>query len=134
MYDTNKLHRELWYADSESDLCGGQLHGRSLRRSRNDSHWVYVPSPRDIYRIGVQPGQTVWAMSQNEPVFAVRTADRTGLVSTAFYRFEQYDPTAAESFEARRFVTRTELEALVRRLEEASSEEPAADDPKALIV
>lgn len=64
-------------------------------QTQGSSPWVYVPDVKDIFRVFVQPGQTVWVMSQNEPVFAVRTADRIGLVETALYRFAHYDPETA---------------------------------------
>ena len=42
--------------------------------------WIYVPNAKDIYQVTVQPSHTVWVMSQNEPAFAVRTADSKGNV------------------------------------------------------
>ena len=36
-------------------------------------------------------------MAQDQPVFAVRSADQLGVTQTDYYRFEKYSPTAAKA-------------------------------------
>ena len=56
-----------------------------------------MPNVQDVEQITVQAGQTAWIMAQNTNVFAVRMADPMGIVSTKYFRFEAWDPAAAES-------------------------------------
>ena len=57
--------------------------------------WIRVPNPGDFEQVAVQPGQTAWIMAQNDNVFGVRAADNMGMVRTRYFRFEEYDPSAA---------------------------------------
>ena len=90
--------------------------------------WIYVPNAKDIYQVTVQPGHTVWVMSQNEPVFAVRTADSKGKAETEMFRFEAFDPDAVQltnqppQVDVTQFVTRAEFNELVRRLKGAEQQ------------
>lgn len=58
--------------------------------------WIRVPDTADFERVAVQPGQTAWIMAQNASVFGVRSADNMGMVRTRYFRFEEYDPAAAD--------------------------------------
>lgn len=59
--------------------------------------WVFVPRVDDIVNVTVQPGGKAWIMAQDQPVFAVRSADQLGVTQTDYYRFEKYSPTAAKA-------------------------------------
>ena len=59
-------------------------------------------------------------MVQNEPIFALRTADNMGLVTTDYYRFEKVDPGAAAP--AADYVTRAEFEKFVASLSDQKKE------------
>lgn len=57
--------------------------------------WIMAQTVKQVEQVSVQPGQKAWIMVQNEPVFALRTADNMGLITTDYYKFEKYDPSAA---------------------------------------
>lgn len=54
--------------------------------------WIRVNGMDDIKNVSVQPGQKAWIMLQNEPVFAVKSADAMGLATVQAFRFEPYSP------------------------------------------
>lgn len=72
--------------------------------------WVMAPTIKDVEHVNVPPGGKAWVMVQNEPLFALRTADQMGLVTTSYYRFEKYDPAAQPAEAAPSYITREELE------------------------
>lgn len=78
------------------------------RQQQNGPGWIMAGSIKQVEQVSVQPGQKAWVMVQNEPVFALRTADQMGLVTTDYYRFERIDPAAAEP--EKNYITREELE------------------------
>lgn len=65
---------------------------------------------KQVEQVSVQPGQKAWIMVQNEPVFALRTADNMGLITTDYYRFEKFDPSAAPAGQVPAYVTVEQLE------------------------
>lgn len=67
------------------------------RQQQSNVEWIRVPNVQDVEQVTVQAGQTAWIMAQNTNVFAVRIADPMGIVSTKYFRFEAWDPAAAES-------------------------------------
>lgn len=77
--------------------------------------WVMAPTIKQVEQVSVQPGQKAWIMVQNAPVFALRTADNMGLITTDYYRFEKFTPgeTADPSTD---YVTRKEFEEFVAKL------------------
>lgn len=83
--------------------------------------WIMSPSIKQVEQVSVQPGQKAWIMVQNAPVFALRTADNMGLVTTDYYRFEKFNPS--DSMEpANDYVTRKEFEDFVESLKKESAE------------
>lgn len=83
--------------------------------------WTMAPSIKQVEQVSVQPGQKAWIMVQNAPVFALRTADNMGLVTTDYYRFEKFNPgDSAEP--ANDYVTRKEFEDFVESLKKESME------------
>lgn len=66
-------------------------------RQQSNVDWIRVPNIQDIDQVTVQAGQTAWIMAQNANVFAVRIADQMGIVTTRYFRFDAWDPAAAES-------------------------------------
>lgn len=85
--------------------------------------WVQVPDIKQVEQIPVRPGGKAWIMVQNQPVFALRVADQTGLATTDYYRFEKIDPEAliapATSPE---YVTRDEFLRFVESLRAPATE------------
>lgn len=75
--------------------------------------WIRVNTMDDIANITVQPGKQAWIMLQNEPIFAVKTADAMGLATVDAFRFEKI--TGEKKPE---YVTREEFLAFVNRLEQ----------------
>ena len=78
--------------------------------------WIQVSSVQQVEQVPVQPDAKAWVMVQNEPVFALRSADQVGLITTSYYRFEKYNPT--ESKPTPEYVTRAEFEQFVASLKE----------------
>ena len=66
---------------------------------------------KQVEQVSVQPGQKAWIMVQNAPIFALRTADNMGLVTTDYYRFEKYNPELEQATPTANFVTSEQLEA-----------------------
>lgn len=81
--------------------------------------WIMAPSIKQVEQVGVQPGQKAWIMVQNEPVFALRTADQMGLVTTDYYRFEKIDPNTAGAAPNADYITRQELDSRLKELLES---------------
>lgn len=84
--------------------------------------WIMAPSVKQVEQVGVQPGQKAWIMVQNEPVFALRTADQMGLVTTDYYRFEKIDPNTAGASSNTDYITRQEFDAFVESLKGGEKE------------
>lgn len=82
--------------------------GGMISPQANSSPWLYVPTVKDVQSVQVQPGQKAWVMVQNDCVFALRSADNMGIVTTDFYRFEKIDEEAANP--QTEYVTRKEWE------------------------
>lgn len=79
--------------------------------------WVQVPDIKQVEQIPVRPGGKAWIMVQNQPVFALRVADQTGLATTDYYRFEKIDPEALRAPSAApEYVTRDEFLRFVESL------------------
>ena len=58
--------------------------------TQSGPEWIMAPSVKQVEQVSVQPGQKAWIMVQNAPVFALRTADNMGLVTTDYYKFEKF--------------------------------------------
>lgn len=65
-------------------------------RQQPSMDWIRVPNLQDIDQVTVQPGQTAWVMAQNTNVFAVRSADQMGIISTRYFQFSEFDPRGAD--------------------------------------
>lgn len=96
---------------------GGQGYPQQPQQNQQQSGpgWVMAPTIRDVDHVSVAPGGQAWVMVQNEPVFALRTADKMGLITTDYYRFEKYNPDAGAA-PAQDYVTRAEFEQFVQSL------------------
>ena len=66
--------------------------------------------------MSVQPGGKAWIMIQNEPMFALRSADNMGLVTTDYYRFSKVDPNSISESRGEEYVTRAEFDQFVQSL------------------
>lgn len=82
--------------------------------------WIIVQGLDQVETIAVQPNQKAWIMVQNEPIFALRTADGMGLVKTELYKFEKYEPPKPQ------YVTADELKAILQEFKEGLTYEPAS--------
>ena len=79
--------------------------------------WIPVPNVKAVENVNVQPGGKAWVMVQNEPIFALRTADQMGLVTTNDYRFEKIEPAALNTAApAPEYVTSAAFEQFVQTL------------------
>lgn len=65
---------------------------------KNGPDWIYVPDIEQVDSVQVIPGRKAWIMVQNEPVFALRSADGMGLVTTDLYRFEKLEAKPKPAF------------------------------------
>lgn len=74
--------------------------------------WIMVQNINQVEQVTVQPNTKAWVMVQNEPVFALRTADSMGLVNTEYYKFEKFDKNTATSD----YVTRQELNSAIESI------------------
>lgn len=70
--------------------------GNPYRQQQANMDWIRVPNLQDIDQVTVQPGQTAWVMAQNTNVFAVRSADQMGIISTRYFQFSEFDPRGAD--------------------------------------
>lgn len=114
----------------QQQSCGwnpaGSCSQRGVPRPQNGPAWIFVPAIRDASNVSVPPGQTAWIMAQNESAFAVRAADATGVTTTRYYRFEEFDGSAPQG--GGDYVTRREFEEAIRQLmaaKEGSHEQSA---------
>lgn len=78
--------------------------------AQNGPGWIMAQTVKQVEQVSVQPGQKAWIMVQNEPVFALRTADNMGLITTDYYRFEKFDPSATPAEPEPAYVTAAQLE------------------------
>lgn len=81
------------------------------RPVRSTLDWIMVQTIDQVESVAVQPNTKAWIMVQNEPIFALRTADAMGLTITEYYRFEKYEPNPAPEY-----VTKAELMAMIEEL------------------
>lgn len=88
-----------------------QMNNMQPRQSNLD--WIMVQNVDEIDQIVVQPGQKAWIMVQNEPIFALRTANNMGLVSTETYKFEKYVKEGTK-MQSDIYVTRDEMNNAIR--------------------
>lgn len=110
----------------------GQMGGYQPPQPRQQSNvdWIRVPNVQDIDQVTVQAGQTAWIMAQNANVFAVRMADQMGIVTTRYFRFESWDPAAAESQRQASIEDRlSRLEAMVNGAQSANGRFESAAVP-----
>jgi len=82
------------------------------QNTRSNFEWIMVPTVNQVENVGVQPGQKAWIMVQNEPIFALRTADQMGLVQTDYYKFEKWVPTAESA--RSEYVTKDQMEQAIQ--------------------
>lgn len=54
--------------------------------------WIRVNTIDDIKNVSVAPNGQAWIMLQNDPVFAVKSADAMGLATTKLFKFAPYSP------------------------------------------
>lgn len=78
--------------------------------------WIQVPTIKQVEQVQVPTGGKAWVMVQNEPVFAFRTANDMGLVTTDYYRFEKIDPAVTIPSPSADYITRAEFEQFVASL------------------
>lgn len=72
---------------------------------------VQLPTVADIEKFQPQRGMTMVVMAQDKPVFALKAADRMGVVNTNWYKYESYNPEQDKP----QFITRTELEEVLAK-------------------
>lgn len=85
-------------------------------QQQNGPDWLRVPSAEHVEKISVPPGGKAWVMVQNAPIFALLEADKIGLVTVDFYRFEKIDKSLVvnnNASSAGNGMTREEIETLI---------------------
>lgn len=89
----------------------------SIQPTQSNLEWIPVPNVKQVEQVSVQPGAKAWVMVQNEPIFALRSADNMGLITTDYYRFEKIDPSVmATTTTSPDYVTRAEFQQFVESL------------------
>ena len=97
---------------------GSQPPQGNLYRQQPSMDWIRVPNLQDIDQVTVQPGQTAWVMAQNTNVFAVRSADQMGIISTRYFQFSEFDPRGADQQKQAEWeLKQSNFEQRLRRLE-----------------
>lgn len=92
---------------------------QQAQSQQSNMDWLMVADVKSVESVSVQPGQKAWVMAQNEPVFALKTANQLGLVTTEYYKFERYDPNTqptAAVIQPGDYVTRKEFEEYTQRI------------------
>ena len=73
------------------------------------------PYPAVNYQVPQQKQSNLeWIMVQNEPIFALRSANNMGLVSTETYKFEKYEEEKETKEVAADYVTKDEMNAAIK--------------------
>lgn len=67
---------------------------------------VQLPTVTDVEKFQPQTGMTMVVMAQDKPVFALKAADRMGVVTTNWYKYEPYNPEQDKP----KYITMDELE------------------------
>lgn len=67
---------------------------------------VQLPTIADVEKFQPQRGTTMVVMAQDKPVFALKAADKMGMVNTSWYKYESYNPEQDKP----QYITRAELE------------------------
>lgn len=70
---------------------------RQEQARQSGPDWMFVPCIRDAANVTVPPGGKAWIMAQDQPQFAVKSADSLGMTTTDYYRFERFDPEAGNA-------------------------------------
>lgn len=84
--------------------------------------WIRVPSLDDLKNVVVQPNGKAWVMLQNEPIFAVKTADAMGLASTQIFRFEPYTPQTQQAPAQSEFAPLSVVQQMQAQLQQLTTE------------
>jgi hypothetical protein len=108
-------------AQSNPYLQSGYSSMGQQNTAQTGGELVTVQTIAQVEQVGLQPGQRRLVMVQNEPVIAARCADNMGLVSTQYYRLEEFTPGAPAAASAE-YVTRAEFDAFVASLKGAGGE------------
>lgn len=72
---------------------------------------VQLPTVADVEKFQPQRGMTMVVMAQDKPVFALKAADRMGVVSANWYKYESYNPEQDKP----QYITRQELEEVLAK-------------------
>lgn len=67
---------------------------------------VQLPTVADVEKFQPQRGMTMVVMAQDKPVFALKAADKMGVVNANWFKYEAYNPEADKP----QYITRSELE------------------------
>lgn len=72
---------------------------------------VQLPTVSDVEKFQPQRGMTMVVMAQDKPVFALKVADRMGVVNANWYKYEAYNPDQDKP----QYITRAELEEVLAK-------------------
>lgn len=93
-----------------------QFAQQNVQLPQQNVSWIPVNGVQGAKDHIVQPGQTVWMMDNNAPVFYVKSADNMGTSSFKAYRFEEIQPDAPQQPDMSGYVTRDEFNKLKEAL------------------
>lgn len=99
----------------------------AMQQQRSDNIFpaVQLPTVEHVKQFQPQRGKTMIVMAQDQPVFALKAADPMGLVQTAWYKYEAFNPEEQKP----QYVTRQELEEIIGRLTEPAKPDCNGDKP-----
>lgn len=72
---------------------------------------VQLPTVEDVEKFQPQSGMMMVVMAQDKPVFALKAADRMGVVTTNWYKYEPYNPEQDKP----QYITQAELEEVLSK-------------------
>lgn len=84
------------------------------QRNDNSIPCILVPSSAQFDNVTIGANQKIIVMSQSEPLFAFKTSDGMGFVTTRYCSFNEYDPKANAQQQQASFEQRlTRLEEII---------------------
>lgn len=92
-----------------------------MQQPQSNMEWIPVQTVQQVEQVQVNAGGKAWIMVQNKPIFALRTADNMGLVTTDYYEFKKINPNEKQPQEE--YVTRAEFNRFIEMLRGGNTNE-----------
>lgn len=94
---------------------------QQMQQPQSNMEWIPVQTVQQVEQVQVNAGCKAWIMVQNKPIFALRTADNMGLVTTDYYEFKKINPNQQQPQEE--YVTRAEFNRFIEMLRGGNANE-----------